>query len=532
MSILDEQLLAVRDRQWPTGWKSVLCHTHTYSGRDDHGGPVQPPESYRRLTEWAQRCGVDAIGMGSPFTPRSAKTYDRYDGAERDVYYSPEFDPTSVMSRDEIDGMLEAARLAGGGKTHFFLDNETPKGRYGHMWWLGWHYDRPAWHDYDQPFDRWMCEESIDDRDEPMPYERRPYLQILANQRAHGALGFWAHPTSWWRGDRGQFITNLATEMPAHAIAQGYLDGMVIMGYHPYRPQYLAIWHELLDRGYRVTGVAEMDCGLSDPKLWTREVALLNHAAVNGGGLSARSLAKTFGDGLVFASSGPFINLSVDGSGMGEVVETSRRHVHSVCITALCKNTEKPLGRVELVGRGGEVVWHREDFAGGTAEIEVTGLAGRGYLIARAFGCDGTSWRDVREVAISNPVYLHPRGSGFEKPATTRVRLTIATGSPYAGGTVSFEDAAGQVLSEGHAKAGTIDQTMPADGRVTLRGPDGQTRTDYLVNANTKLQSLQRYLYRGRFLRDYPLLQPGECPPSAWNIDGYVDAMRDVELKY
>ena len=115
------------------------------------------------------------------------------------------------------------AQAVGGARTHFFLDNETPKARYGHMWWIGWHYDLPPWHDYDQPFDRWMCEQSDpnDDSDEPVPYQRRPYLQILAIQHAHGALGFWAHPTSWWRGDKGRFITNLATEMPAHAIAHG-----------------------------------------------------------------------------------------------------------------------------------------------------------------------------------------------------------------------------------------------------------------------------------------------------------------------
>lgn len=539
MSILIEQqqLSPSRPtRHWPAGWKSVLCHTHTYSGRGDHGGPVKPPESYRRLADWADRCGVDAIGMGSPYTPVTARSYDRFDGAERDLYYSPQFDHRSVMSTDEIAAMLADARAVGGDRTHFFLDNETPKGRYGHMWWMGWHYDLPPWHDYDQPFDRWMCNETVagDHGDEPMSYERRPYLQILTIQHAHGALGFWAHPTSWWRGERGQFITNIASEMPAHAIAYGRLDGMVIMGYHPYRPQYLAVWHELLDRGYRVPGVAEMDCGLSDPKLWAREVALLNHAAVNGSGLSTRSLVQTFGAGKVFASSGPFIDLAVDGAAMGEVVETSRRHRHQVRITALSRRPGEPLGRIELVGRGGEVIWQRDHFAGGSIDIEIAGMANRGYLIARAFGPDdvGVNWRNVREIAISNPVYLHPRGQTFERPATTAVTVNIADTSPFAGGEVSFEDAAGAPLLRVKARAGTMRESLPASGRVTLTARDGTSRTDYFVNANEKLINVQRYLYRGRFLLDFPTLQPGECPVEAWRIDDFVEAMRAVELEY
>lgn len=523
-------------RHWPAGWKSVLCHTHTYSGRGDHGGPVKPPESYQRLAAWAEKCGVDAIGMGSPYTPVTSRNYDRYDGDERDVYYSPGFDQRSVMTHDEIEGMLVDARAHGGNRTHFFLDNETPKGRFGHMWWLGWHYDVAPWHDYDQPFDRWMCNESVagDDSNEPMPYERRPYLQILAIQHQHGALGFWAHPTSWWRGDRGQFITNIASEMPAHAIAHGKLDGMVIMGYHPYRPQYLAIWHELLDRGYRVPGVAEMDCGLSDPKLWGKDTALLNHAAVNGSGLSTHSLVSTFRNGQVFASSGPFIDLKVDGAGMGQATETSRRHVHAIQITALSRVPGEPLGRVELVGRGGEVIWHRDSFPGGTVDIEICGLADRGYVIARAFGAsDGpANWRDVREVAISNPVFLHPRGQGFEKPSTTEVAVRLSDTSKYLGGEVRFEDAGGVLLSRATATTGPIRLTLPASGRVTLKAPDGTSRTDYFVNANQKLLDVQRHLYRGRFLRDFPNLQPGECPVEAWNLDDFVDAMRAVELKY
>ena len=526
---------------WPTGqWRSVLTHTHTYSGRDDHGGPTKPPESYRQLTRWAQRCGVDAVGMGSPYTPKAAASYEQFDGPRgRDAYYDDRFNKLDFLDADEIERMLAEVNDLSAGRTLFYLDNETPKGRYGHMWWLGYHPDLPAWHDYDQPFDQWMVHHSDPNdcsSDEPVPYERRPYLQILAAQRARGALGFWAHPTSWWRGEKDRFITNIATEMPAHAIAEGRLDGMVIMGYHPHRPQYQAIWFELLDRGYRVPGVAEMDCGLSDPKTWSHDRPMLTWVHTGSQPLTLRRLVDGMRAGRAFVSSGPLVDLHVDGRSMGDVATTSPRQSHRVRITALPAAGEECLGRVELIGRGGKVLWSQDRFPGGTIEILIAGLSQRGYLIVRAFGEEDIRldrhWRDVRQIAVSNPVYLHPQGKTFNRPATTDVEVTILPDSPYAGGEVRFEAMDGTLLTSTGLARGTIRQTLPASGRITLVSTDGRSRTDYLVNANPALQRAQRYLYRGRFLLDFPSLQPGELPPEAWRIDRYVEAMRELKITY
>ncbi len=117
-------------------WHAVVTHTHTYSGRDDHGGTIRPPESYEGLVAWAKRANIAALAMGSAYTPATAKQYDRFDGDGRAEYYSGDFDQLSVRGDDEIAAMLEQVNEMGQGATRFFLDNETPKGRYGHLWWL------------------------------------------------------------------------------------------------------------------------------------------------------------------------------------------------------------------------------------------------------------------------------------------------------------------------------------------------------------------------------------------------------------
>src|SRR5690606_35513241 len=86
----------------------VMTHTHTYSGRADHGGTVKPPRSYRMLARWAERMGIEAIGMGSPYTPETVEAHHRFDRKTPHLYYSdPTFDQRSLCARIEIERMLE-----------------------------------------------------------------------------------------------------------------------------------------------------------------------------------------------------------------------------------------------------------------------------------------------------------------------------------------------------------------------------------------------------------------------------------------
>jgi len=67
---------------------------------------------------------------------------------------------------------------------------------------------------------------------------------------------------------------------------------------------------------------------------------------------------------------------------------------------------------------------------------------------------------------------------------------------------------------------------------VTVVPPGGKRRTDYLANANGRVMALQRHLYRGRFLRDFPACDQGDIPPAAWKIEEFREALRTVELAY
>jgi hypothetical protein len=523
-----------RARRLPPGeralWTPVVSHTHMLQGE------LAPPDNAENLIAWAADRGIGALGVGSPYTPRSAALYRQYDNEGRRAYYHSSFDPQSVKAPEEARRLIETLNRLSGGKTFFYLDNETPKARYGHLWWVGWHHDFPAWHDYDQPFDRWMCNEQEpgDDGDEPMPYERRPYSDVLARQRARGALGIWAHPTSWWRTKRGAFVTNIASELPAHLAMDGFADGMVVMGYDAYRPAYLALWHALLDAGYRLPGVAEMDIGLSTKKLWDREPRMQTWVRSGRGSASLAAIRRGLRRGRAFVSSGPFIDLAIDGAPAGAVVETHPGSVHKARIRVDSLHSDGRLDRIELIGAGGRCLWSADDVESGIFHLTLPGRTSRGWLIARAFGKGShpgrNGDRDIFSFAATNPVYLHPPGGGFPEPMQTDLRLTVSAASPFRGGTVLLETLRGGLLEKWTAHSGVLACTAPVASRLVARAPTGETLRLPLINANRDVMDLQRYLYRGRFLRDWPDAEPGDVPPEAFRLHEFRDALRRTDI--
>lgn len=515
---------------------TALTHTHTYSGRDDHGGTVCPPQSYERLAAWSADRDIDLLGMGSTYTPETIDAFHRFDGHQQDVYYhGPDAAERRakllMLQRRSTTRMLAEVNDRSRGRTCFYLDNETPKGRFGHMWWMGWHDETPAWHDFDQPFDRWMLtsDEALSDGDEPMAYERRPYAGIVAAQRARGALGIWAHPTSWWLKRDGRFISNLATEMPAHAFADGYLDGVVTMGYRADRPDYRNIWYALLDRGVRVPAFAEMDQGLSLRNLDARPGLYLTALRLDDAStprLIAGIHAAQRGDTVV--SSGPLADLTIDGVGLGGVVTSDRNQTHHARLEIACPNGQ-PLDHVRLVGREGSTIWSSRQVKNGTYDIDFQSTGQAGYAVLEALSDPDDEGRATR-VAITSPIYLHPPGTGFRQPAVTELSLRAAMGTWADRCRFRIQSAAGEVLTTGRLSVNPLVERVPANCRVVLIPEHAPLRSYWLLTANPALRHAQRHLYRGRFRHDFPDLSPGQLPVEAWRLDDYEAALRSADL--
>ena len=219
------------------------------------------------LFAWTAKYHVDAFGVGSPWTISNQVVYSKNERADRDRYFGG-------LKNDQMEEMMDVAgnnaMLAGlnarGGGTLYYLDNETPKSCFGHMWYVGFKQTVPAWHDYSQDRPCWYSDYDNDTAERNALtgdyHKRRTYATIVAEQRSYGALAIWAHPTSWWTKDgknKGPFVTNIATDMIPQLMRDGYLDGMTVQGYDPYHADYQNLWFALLDLGYRVPGFSELD---------------------------------------------------------------------------------------------------------------------------------------------------------------------------------------------------------------------------------------------------------------------------------
>ena len=513
-------------------WTTVATHTHLV-----RNPKVGDAESLANLLVWERRHGIGAIGLGSPWTETNAALYHHYEHEGRDRYFAGGLSPAEreeALGRDDLAAMLRRANEASGGSTFHYLDNETPKQRYGHLWHVGFDLQVPAWHDYDQDHRASYCD--LDPVEYPNPLDprgvhvRRTYSEIVARQRAAGAICVWAHPTSWWFTD-GRFTTNIASAMPPNLLADGFLDGLTVQGYDAYHRTYQALWFDLLDHGWRVPGFSELDLC---PGYGTdgKGSALLNCIPGLDRPPTMDEMKAAFRAAHHTMSSGPYLTLDIDGAPSGSTLNSDAGTVHRIRIAAWPAPGESALSRVELLGPGGAILASVSDFPGGGIEFAVESDANGGWLLARAFGehdGDYASRRqqEVRHCALTNPVRLLAPFSPKPTPVSTRIRLLPGN---CADAPFRLLAADGSELRRGRVPEQALEFDAPATARLEIDRPGGtQPRVLPLAAANRRVRELMDYLADGLFLRDFPNCEPGEVPISAFRLDEMREALAFLE---
>lgn len=533
------KLLSTHPAQRPPGldraWPAVLTHTHNWRFREGES-PGGFDVAEQRLVAWCRNLGIKAVGVGSAWNPQSLADFDRYEGRERNLYYSGRFDQKSVMHTASVNHTLEYLNSLSHGSTLFYLDNETPKNRMGHVWWFGYDYDDPPWHDYsqDRPIKYYGADPSVEIN--PLngkPQTRRNLFEIMAVQRKAGAIGIFAHPTRWWI-DNGKFVTNIAAMSGLFLTVDGYIDGMAVMGDRVYNESYQDLWLSYLDTGAKVPGFAETDFFLNQVDKHNSLDTFLNYPHIGGRRLTEDAIRDVAKTGDVFFSNGGFVDISIDGVPMGFVCRTAPGKRHKLRIEVYPPPRQK-LGRIEIVGKHGTILAVKNDFPGGVLEYLLPGRSDPGYVLVRAFGAGDDPVLDsdhVRYLAVSNPVYLWPEG--FEiKPGRTSCRFHIPSDSKWNGGIIEFQTTDGRVIAREPIRPGLIEKTLPANARILLKKPGLASRTFYIAMENPEIEKDVSYLTSGDFRRDYPGLQQSVVPPRAFRLDDLRKAVKrfDYELK-
>ena len=460
--------------------------------------------------------------------------FQRFEGPDRDLYYSGRFDQKSVMDVAGVNTVLEDLNAQSKGSTLFYLDNETPKNRMGHVWWFGYFYDYPAWHDYsqDRPIKYYENDPSVEIN--PLsgePHTRRNLFEIMAIQRKAGAIGIFAHPTRWWMSN-DKFVTNIAAMSGLFLVVDGYLDGMAVMGDRVYNKSYQDLWFSYLDTGGKVPGFAETDFFLNKANEHTQLDTFRNYPHMGMRPLTAQNIRDVARSGEVFFSNGGFLNVSVDGAPMGSVIQT-RSTVHHKLRIEVYPARNSRLGRIEIIGKHGTILATKEDFTGGVLEYEIAGRDNPDYLVVRAFGLGDDPIHDpdhVKYLAVSNPVYLWPRGFHV-KAARTSCILHVAADSKWNGGMLEFQTPEGRLIKRTPIRAGTISAAVPANSRIVLSKKGLSSRMFYIAMENANVEKDISYLVYGEFRKDYPSLPAGVVPPEAFHLQSLRHAVQRFEYE-
>jgi len=224
------------------------------------------PEHVRDM----KRLGLDYFGFGHPWEPWDLELAREWQlNPDRKRVYREE----EVWKNMDSSGWLRPERFSYWKRRFnskdflFGVDLETPKIRFGHLWWLGWEPIDAPWHDYDSDWTAW----EVSRTSARPPFRLRMPAEVIRQQVSHGALPVYAHPTSWWM-ENDHHITNIAATLVPDILTSQAAGCLVVMGYEADHAHYQELWYGLLNEGFYLTGVSETDACLDLPQPFERAV--------------------------------------------------------------------------------------------------------------------------------------------------------------------------------------------------------------------------------------------------------------------
>jgi hypothetical protein len=194
---------------------------------------------------------------------------------------------------------------------------EMPKYRTGHTWWLGLkscrHYFESTMDTvYENRYFQSPQGTSWDFNAQPFPHI--PAVELIPRfKQAEGAAALIAHPTSWWWQKRGaieKYTTNVCEHLAFSLLAGNIWDGMVVMGYDRDHYFYQNLWFHVLNEGYRLAPVAELDGGYGPNNKFPYGTMRVYYQA--GKEVSMQNIVDAVKRGRTFVTSGPIVFADID----------------------------------------------------------------------------------------------------------------------------------------------------------------------------------------------------------------------------
>src|SRR5579871_869450 len=211
------------------------------------------------------------------------------------------------------------------------------------------------------------------------------YQRAFEEVHRQGGISGYAHLNGGWFNVR----RGVALEVPF-----GHVDFLEVFQAGKLSTE---IWYDFLNLGYRLVPSAGSDFPYTDLPGVVRGYVRVDH-------YDADAWYGAFRSGHTYVTNGPFLDLDVNGRGMGDELRVTRGTALKVTARARMNPDVDALERLEVVVLG-DVVAVQPAHGGDQARVETTITADRSMWIAvRAYGDRHEEWNST--AAHSAPVYV------------------------------------------------------------------------------------------------------------------------------
>lgn len=443
--------------------------------------------------------------------------------------------------------------------------SEMPKFRTGHTWWLGQTSTlNYFWKAMDTVYENqyYQSAQGTTWNFKSLPFPFIPDVEVVQHFKAiDHALAVTAHPTSWWwqkRGDIEKYVTNVAANLPFGLLSGKLWDAIVIMGYNPDHYFYQNLWFHILNEGFRMPAISELDGGFErdDNKYYG---SLRTYSRINGR-FSVTKLTDAVRRGRTFVTSGPIIISDVDNKyTMGDIIRADGQK-HELHIKAWASGEADDYLSYVIVFRNGKIfkLWdiRNKRLREFSAALALSGKNKAWYII-KVYG--KTAWQNPEhfdvmticekgpeknfinpkeriDVAISSPYYFWPEGVKDPETLVSDVHLSLTPPQQKE----ALRNVTVDVLLNGKTikaiplQNGHGNFSMPVNGVLKISA-DGYTPIyrnlylDYLPH-----QQLVEELANGNWLKKYDSTRkfnPGEVPWEEFHFTAAKEVLSKVDWK-
>jgi hypothetical protein len=354
-----------------------------------------------------------------------------------------------------------------------------------------------------------------------------------------------------------KYTTNVASHLAFGLLSGGLWDGLVVTGYEPDRYFYQNLWFHVLNEGYRMTPVAELDGGFEPGgRFYYGEMRTFLHA---GPEADRARIVQAVKDGHTFVTSGPIVLARVaERYQPGDVIPADGAS-RTLRIEAFASGDREDHLTYLVLFRNGRVhrLWDLRETRPRRLEEEIPlRETEKAWYVVKAYGrkapeapealdvmtvCDRIvagkptpAPRRDSDVALTSPFYFRSPVAGDPEPLRTRMRLRIVEpegGTPVTDGTLTIE-VRGRAVGTHALEGGELELEMPVNALLVIEVPGHPTLRRSLYLDYRPHRDLIERLASGRWLDAYGgkgSLEPGQVPWVAFGLAEARAMLSEVE---